>query len=123
MSCFSLYGVASSFGINFLPLAAWTVGLLSTITLCQIFFRAQGAFYSPSNNMFHVPGSWVPLILMMAIFILKYFVGYTMARRLPIASSVVFSGTISFFLGILGGIFSARAKSILQLANREKSNA
>jgi hypothetical protein len=114
MIVLSLYGVVSAFGMGALPLAAWLLGVilagLRSLRPCIL----KGGSYTTETKSFSVPGSWVPLWLMMAIFCTKYAVGVILARRLPIAVEPVFGGSISLVYGLFGGAFFARAVSIMR---------
>lgn len=112
MLCFSLYGISTSFGISVLPYLAWTLGFLPVFVLGQRLLRPRGAVYSPTSRSFRVPGSWVPFILMMAIFWVKYATGFVLARHLAIIQQLWFVGTVSLTLGLLSGLFAARAAGV-----------
>ena len=116
MLLLSFYGVLSAFGITPLAFAAWLAGVavalwfgLKTANLC-------GASFTKETELFAVPGSWLPLSLMMAIFFTKYAVGVILARKLPIAGDLTFIGSVSLIYGLLSGVFFARAIAILRTA-------
>jgi hypothetical protein len=112
MLAFSLYGVSSSFGFEPLPLFAWLLGFLPLVALARSVLKPHGVSYSPASASFHIRGSWLPMALLMSIFWVKYAVGYTTARNLPLAHELWFTGCVSLLLGLLGGAFTARAVSI-----------
>jgi hypothetical protein len=107
---FSLYGVASSFGFSVLPFLAWAVGVAITYLLGRRLLQSP-AYPDPSGS-FQVSGSWWPLAVMMGIFFVKYVTSYALARNLPFALQPSFVGCISLALGLLSGIFVARAVTI-----------
>jgi len=45
----------------------------------------------------------------MAIFSIKYAVGAILARKLAVANTLLFSGSVSFLYGFFGGLFLSRA--------------
>jgi hypothetical protein len=46
---------------------------------------------------------------MMAIFFIKYAVGVTLARQVPVVNTLIFKGLVSFAYGFLSGLFLSRA--------------
>jgi len=118
MLLLSFYGVLSAFGITPLALAAWLAGVAGAVWLGLKTARLSGASFTKETGLFAVPGSWLPLSLMMALFFTKYAVGIILARRLPIAGDLTFIGSVSLIYGLLSGVFFARAIGILRTAPR-----
>lgn len=116
MLLLSFYGVLSAFGITPLALAAWLAGVGATVWLGLKTANLCGASITKETKLLAVPGSWLPLSLMMAIFFTKYAVGVILARKLPVASNLTFIGSVSLIYGLLSGVFFARAISILRTA-------
>lgn len=110
----SLFSVMSAFGVSMVVIALWVLGLIAAIAFgCQL-GTPSGTRFMPDSNAFQVPGSWLPLLLMLALFGVKYLVGYVFARHLSIAYDPFFAGSISFYYGFFGGAFLARVKMILR---------
>lgn len=116
MLLLSFYGVLSAFGVTPFALTAWLTGVGIAVCLGLKTANLGGVGFTAETNTFSVPGSWLPLCLMMAIFFTKYAVGVILARKLPIASGLAFIGSISFIYGLLSGVFFARANAILRTA-------
>ena len=76
---YSLYGVASAFGGDTPHLLAWASGIGAAVLLGGMFGRRAGARWDAAAQAFHVPGSWVPLALMMTVFFARYAIAVTMA--------------------------------------------
>lgn len=112
MLCYSLYGVGSSFGLAMFPLAAWVGGFVCVVVLGVRVLRPKGVVYSAAARSFRVPGSWLPLAAMMTIFAVKYLAGFAFARDLALVHQPWFIGSVSLALGLLSGVFSARAIAI-----------
>jgi len=109
MIMLSLYGVYSAFGAAPGPIAAWLMGVLVAVGVGLAFAVPRDVRYSEGAQTFIVPGSWTPLLLMMAIFFTKYSVGVILARQLPISAAAAFVASIGFAYGLFGGLFFARA--------------
>ncbi|MBE8719098.1 DUF6622 family protein [Cellvibrio polysaccharolyticus] len=105
MSGFSFYGLVASFGFNWLSVICWLSGFIVSI----IFFRQlsiEKVKKLPSGK-FEVKGSWWSLVLIMAIFFIRYFIGYAQAINHVILQQSEFIVTVSFLLGLLSGVFVA----------------
>jgi len=118
MIALSFYGVFSAFVFAPVGLVSWVVGVVAAVCFGVRIATPRGVSFSTDTQLFSVPGSWLPLALMMAIFFTKYAVGVVLARHLPIASEPVFIGSISLCYGFLSGLFLARALAIWRSAKR-----
>lgn len=122
MIVLSLYGVFSAFGAAPIGLAFWVLGVAIAIGVGVKLATPQGVTFAAETQSFFVPGSWLPLVLMMAIFFIKYCVGVILARQLPVASETEFVGLVSLSYGLLSGVFLARAIVILHFAKYHRQN-
>lgn len=116
MILLSFYGVYSAFGIVPASLAFWVLGVAIAVAGGVKLAAPRGVSFSAETRSFYVPGSWLPLALMMAIFFVKYAVGVVLARQLPIAGDATFAGSVSLGYGLLSGVFLARAIVIWRCA-------
>lgn len=69
MIALPLAGINSSFGLTTIPLAAWGVATVVATGVGYTIFRDKRIHYEAANGKFFMPGSWVPLVVMMAIFL------------------------------------------------------
>ncbi|MBU2223565.1 MAG: hypothetical protein KKB00_05955, partial [Gammaproteobacteria bacterium] len=74
--------------------------------------------YSKTDQQLTIPGSWVPLCLMMAIFFTKYVVGVAVARDLPIVQQQMFLVVISSLYGACSGVFLGRSLVMFQASRQ-----
>lgn len=111
----SVAGVVSAFGLSPIPLLAWASGYLLAVTLAANRPQKMNASYDKALQAFHVAGSSVPLVVMMSIFALKFFVGVSMAMHTSMAVSDAFPIVISLLYGGLSGIFAGRAFQLYRL--------
>jgi hypothetical protein len=109
MTLFSFFGVYSVFGISLLSLGLWGLALVLVLILALKLAYPKLVSYSKQDNKLTIPGSWVPLCLMMAIFFTKYVVGFAVARQLSIVDGMLFMLLISVLYGAFSGIFIARS--------------
>jgi hypothetical protein len=109
LAAFSLSRVVGTFGLEPLALAAWAGGTAAALLLNSAWKQPAGARWSAATGTFHVPGSWLPLALMMAVFFARYAVAVGLAMAPGLAHSTGFAIATSFVFGLLGGLFLARA--------------
>jgi hypothetical protein len=113
MMALSLIGVASSFGLGLLPLALWLAGVALAHVAGQKLRPRRHATHDAGTDSFVVPGSWLPLALMMAIFFARYAITVAIAIVPALAASDLLAGGASLLYGTMSGIFLARALHIL----------
>ena len=104
----SLYGLVSVFGSAGVLLLAWGCSAVFAATLIAQQPVQQGTQYNPWTQRFELPGSWVPLVLMMGIFTTKYGVGITAVMRPDVLHSAAFSYSICTVYGVCSGVFAGR---------------
>ncbi len=113
----SLAGVVSAFASQHpWALAGWAAAVAATAALVMGRPLPEGTRYDPASRRFAVPGSVVPLVLMMGIFVTKYTVGVALAMQPGLAEQAGLAGGLSVFYGTLSGIFLGRALRLWRLA-------
>jgi hypothetical protein len=112
MFAWSLYGLLGSFGLAPLALLLWALGYGAALTLGVRHFTAQGL--TTVGDQVHLPGSWVPLGLLMGIFSVRFVLGTAMAMHSPMLQDLAFIAGVSLVLGMLSGGFGARALAALR---------
>jgi hypothetical protein len=115
MLCLSFLGVLSSFGPNLAAFAAWTCALLAVVVSSLALAPPRDASYSSESRLFTVPGSWVPLAIMMCIFFTKYAVAVARAVYLGSSRQGVFTIVICAVYGLCSGVFLARALRVARI--------
>ena len=115
MTALSLASINSSFGLTTIPLAAWGIAMAISTVVGHIFFRDERTHYKATDGKFFIPGSWVPLVVMMAIFIAKYVYGVMNVFNADVISTPMFIGALSAVYGLLSGYFSSRAINLIKL--------
>jgi hypothetical protein len=113
MFMLSLYGVFTAFNSNPLGLACWLIAVCVGVATAMRLSDAKRVIYSSAAQTFTVPGSWLPLSLMMAIFFTKYAVGFSLAQHPELMVQVIFVGIASAAYGIFSGIFLGRMLKIM----------
>ncbi len=61
----------------------------------------------------HLPGSWIPLILIMSVFIVKYYFGYACAIAISANDCIAYQLYKSYFSAFASGIFMGNVAHIV----------
>lgn len=116
MIALSLYGIVSDFGVVIACLASWIVGIAIAVAVGVKLASPHGVTFSAATRSFSVPGSRVPLALIMIIFFMKYAVGVMVARHVAIVTEPGFIVSTGVSYGFFSGLFLARAIVIARSA-------
>jgi hypothetical protein len=117
----SVLGVLSAFRTSealTLALAVWVVAAISTAVLLSVLFpeAPRGTRYLTSERKFEMPGSVLPLFLVLGIFLTKYYVNVEVALNPAMVSDSSFVLAVASAYGLLAGVFSARSIRLWRLA-------
>ena len=118
MTAMSLQGMVSAFGANGAVagvLLAWAMAAALLVALRWRAAPPAGARYDADAGQFHLPGSAVPLALILAIFLTKYAVGVELALQPALVGDVPFSLTVGALYGVFSGFFAARTAALWRL--------
>lgn len=116
MIALSLAGINSSFGLMPVPLASWAIALAMAAFVGHALFRDKRVRYDATEKKFSVPGSWLPLVVIMAIFFAKYVYAVMRAFNAEIISAPLFIVGLSAVYGLLSGYFAARGLNLIKQA-------
>jgi preprotein translocase subunit SecF len=123
MVALSLYGTVSAFGTAPPVLLAWLVAGAAAGALVLKRPLPPGTRFDAASRRFTVPGSAVPLALIVGIFLVKYGVGATLAVQPALAHSADFRLVFGALYGIFSGVFAARAIRLWRLALQHERDA
>ena len=115
----SLSGVLNAFGHFPIALGSWAAGVGAAQVFGRQFVAVGGARWSAEAGLLHVPGSWLPLVLIVGLFCIKYFAGASLGMHPALAGDTAFAGLCSLAYGSFSGLFLARALSLRSLATRK----
>ncbi|MCJ0762456.1 DUF6622 family protein [Variovorax terrae] len=120
---FSGYGVLSAFGASLPDVLSWlATGALAAFVVSRIPLHDQTR-YDADSRRFHLPGSYVPLALMMGIFLTKYAVNVALATHPALGQDTAFALLVCTLYGAFSGIFTGRALRLWKLAAQESDRA
>ena len=115
----ALYGIFSAFdngGQLGAAMLTWLIAAAVSTALMLRLPAPAGTGYDAHNGQFSVPGSVVPLLLILGIFLIKYMVGVELAMQPAQARDASFVLPIALMYGAFNGIFAGRALRLLRLA-------
>ncbi|MBC5767217.1 DUF6622 family protein [Ramlibacter albus] len=119
MTAFSLWGTVNTFGnaATFsLVMMTWAVVAAGVFSLVAA--GTAKASYDAATRSFALPGSWVPMGLILGIFMIKYASGVAIAMNHSLVNDLTFGVTLAALSGVFSGLFTGRAVRVLKLAVR-----
>jgi len=111
----SLGGVISTFGAQPGALLCWAGGMALSAYEIQRRGAPAGAVYRAHSRSYELPGSWVPLLLIALIFLVKYGVGVQLALHPQLRQARLLVLAASAVYGALSGVFLGRALRLWHL--------
>ncbi len=109
MAGLSLLGVLSTFGAQALPMGTWLTALLGSALAAKALGAWRGVTWSAATARFEVPGSWLPMLIILSIFVVKFYVGVSVAMQPELRANQQFSLIVCGVYGVFSGLFLARA--------------
>lgn len=126
MTALSLWGTVSAFGASPLfgyVMLAWLAAAAAAVAAVARMAAPRGTRYDPASHTFTMTGSWVPLLLILGIFLTKYIVGVELAMQPRLALDGQYTLVVGALYGLFSGIFTGRAARLWRLASRRASSA
>ncbi|MEJ6023918.1 DUF6622 family protein [Ramlibacter sp. PS4R-6] len=119
MTGFAIWGLvgafsaASAFGYMMI---AWM--LVAAVVFAGIAMTAapKGTEYDAAQRTFFLPGSWVPLALILAVFLTRYVVNIDIAMQPSLKQDGSYMAVVAGIYGISTGLFVGRAARLWRLA-------
>lgn len=113
LGALSFFGTASAFGWHATVQPVWVFGLALGFMLNQRLMLPRRVTALPDGR-FAIGGSWTPLVLILAIFMLRYIGSASMAIVPQLAEVPLFAAVASALYGLPSGLLAARAHRLLQ---------
>ena len=115
MMVLSLYGTLSAFGPSPTVLGAWLAACAMVASLVALRTAPAGTAYDGVHRRYTIPGSWLPLVVILGIFCTKYAVGVTLAMHSAMAQHTLFATLVGTLYGLFSGFFAGRALRLWRL--------
>ena len=119
MTVLSVSGTFSALGNS--PHAAMAIAAWLGAAALAFALLARGrahAQFDPAQRVFHLPGSAVPLLLIVGIFLVKYVVGVDLAMAPQLVRDPQYVLSVAALYGAFTGVFVGRASRLWRLALR-----
>jgi hypothetical protein len=117
MTALSLFGTVSAFGAKPLVVMAWMVAGAAIFSIVLAQGKPSHDRYDPMSRRFSIAGSWMPMLLILGIFIVKFAVGASTAVNPLLIHELSFTLGLSAIYGAFSGAFLGRGYRLLRLAN------
>jgi uncharacterized membrane protein len=119
MTIFGLWGTVGAFGRSPLMPEALGLWLLAAGAVAAwLAQRPAAAWYDRGTRRFDLAGSWVPMVLFLAVFAVRYTVAVRLALHPALAEERAFALPVAVIYGACSGIFLGRAAQLWRLALR-----
>lgn len=115
MIALSFYGVISVFSQP-LALAAWATAVAGALTISNSIGVWRNISWSESDQQLIVPGSWIPMMLILGLFATKFSIGIALAMDHGLVANTTFASMVSFAYGAFSGIFLGRGAAMWKAA-------
>lgn len=119
MTGLSLWGLASAFGgsprFGYVMLM-WMFTFAVIFTATALASPPQGTEYDATSRRFSLRGSWLPLVLIVGIFLTRYWVNVELAMAPMLAHDRQYTLVVGALYGVFSGLFAGRAACLLTLA-------
>src|SRR3954463_3564604 len=116
MLAFSFYGLFASFGDRALAFGPWFVTAIATTLALVVGGYPRGA--TRVEGGYVVPGSWLPLALILAIFFSRYAITVMLAMDPSIKENGTVQAIAGLLYGLSSGYFVGRALGMLRSGKR-----
>lgn len=121
MTCLSLYGALTTLASAPAALLAWAVAAALAFFLLIRRPLPATVRYEPGQGRFFMPGSPLPLILMMGVFFTKYAAGVTFGMHPELARDPAILLAVGLVYGAFSGIFAGRGARLVALSQRSRA--
>lgn len=124
MAAFSLWGTVSAFGGGSLivpVLLVWATGALALGAWVALQPPPQGLRFDPASQRLTVPGSVLPLLLIVGVFLFKYAIGVELVLQPAGAHELGFALSVAAVYGLFSGALAGRALRRLKVVFPRKT--
>ena len=103
--------------------SAWALTLSAVAAFTFFVWQpTAGARYDAGTDRLNLPGSAIPMLLMLAIFLLNYVINVVLAINPALRSELAWQVGPAVVLGALSGVFAGRAATLFRM-NRATATA
>ncbi|MGZ5789641.1 MAG: DUF6622 family protein [Burkholderiaceae bacterium] len=117
MIALSFFSVISAFP-QAAALAAWAIGVASAMFTSNAIGTWRNISWSVAEQRLIVPGSWVPMVLILGLFFIKFGVNVALAMEHELVTNTIFAMTAGFAYGAFSGTFLGRGVAMWKTARQ-----
>lgn len=115
----SIETLISSVEINYITLSAYFIALAIGASVGWILVRNQNFKIDKKRSLIQLPGSWLPLGIILGVFSAKYYFGYSLAVHPEKANDLSFAIMMLGVSGACTGLFIGRLACYISRKRRE----
>ncbi|MBI3285804.1 MAG: hypothetical protein HYZ65_13295 [Burkholderiales bacterium] len=119
MLALSLHGMLASFGMHPLAILSWLGAICAGAAVSWHRVKPEEVRILPATAMVFYRGSWAPLILMLAIFALKYGVSVMLVLQAALRSDPSFMLFTSLSFGLFNGLFLGKMLRVFSMFRQQ----
>lgn len=113
MLALGLHGTATGFGLLGAAGAAWLAGLVAAAAVAWHLARGAASVDRAAGTV-QLRASWLPLVLMLAVFVAKYVLAVALAMQPALRGSLAFALPACAIFGALAGAFMGQPLRVAQ---------
>lgn len=115
----SLWGLGGAFGSS--PTFTWALLAWALCAAAAFAFVASrqvpsGTVFDATSGRFFIPGSWVPMVTILGIFLIRYVVNVDLAMSHALALDGKYTLAVGALYGLCSGVILGRAGRLWRLA-------
>lgn len=107
-SLMSFHTLLTSFKIDAFTLSIWLASLVIGFLIGLIHIHISNMAVDHKKRTIEIPGSWTTLVVILLIFVAKYYFGYELARDPALMENTYFEIAALIVSGVGTGIFVGR---------------
>ena len=113
MLALSVQGILSGFGADPAVLAAWLATMAIGATISWNLVSEKNVRILADKGTVFYRGSWAPLFMMMAIFVMKYIVNVALHVNPALHTNILFAVISTALFGLFNGLFLGKMLHVL----------
>jgi hypothetical protein len=114
----SIQGILGAFGASGATMSSWLACLFAGAWLAWRLFNRAAVSADRSKGLVFQQGSWMPMALMLGIFLMKYAVGVLLALQPRHAHELAFVVSVCALYGLFNGVFIGKLLRVVSIYRR-----